>query len=116
MWQSLFATELPVIQAPMAGVQASALAVAVTKAGGLGSLPGAMLGPDALRAELAAIRAGTGGPFNVNFFCHTPPSPDPGREAAWRARLAPYYEELGLDPGPAAGGGGRAPFGPAAAD
>ena len=37
------------------------------------------------------------GPYNVNFFCHTPPAPDAEREAAWRATLAPYYEELGLD-------------------
>ena len=51
--------ELPVIQAPMAGVQGSALAVAVSNAGGLGSLPCAMLGVDALRRELAAIRPQT---------------------------------------------------------
>ena len=53
--QTLVGTELPIIQAPMAGVQGSALAVAVSNAGGLGSLPGAMLTPDALRQELAAI-------------------------------------------------------------
>src|SRR3954454_18750088 len=55
-------------------------------------------------------------PFNVNFFCHTSPVPDEAREAAWRAALAPYYEELGLDPGAASPGGGLAPFGPEAAD
>jgi nitronate monooxygenase len=43
-----------------------------------------------MHAELAAIRAQGVGPFNVNFFCHTPPTPDPGRDAAWRAALAPY--------------------------
>ena len=48
--QQLLGIELPLIQAPMAGVQDSALAVAVSNAGGLGSLPFAMLGPDALRA------------------------------------------------------------------
>src|SRR6478672_8281797 len=95
--QDLFGVELPIIQAPMAGVQGSALAVAVSNAGGLGSLPGALLGPDALRQELAAIRAQTVKPFNVNFFCHAPPNPNADREAAWRARLARYYEELGVD-------------------
>jgi nitronate monooxygenase len=114
--QSLLGIELPIIQAPMAGVQGSALAVAVSEAGGLGSLPCALLGPEAMRAELAAIRKQTVRPYNVNFFCHTLPAPDAGREAAWLAALAPYYKELGLDPGPAAQGGGRASFGREAAD
>jgi nitronate monooxygenase len=109
-------TELPIIQAPMAGVQGSALAVAVCNAGGLGSLPCAMLTPEAMRKELTTIREQTDRPYNVNFFCHTPPAPDAGREAAWRARLAPYYRELGVDPSAAHAGGGRAPFDAAAAD
>src|SRR5215212_11198571 len=97
--QDLLGTELPIIQAPMAGVQDSALAIAVSNAGALGSLPCAMLGLDAMRTELAAIRSGTSGPYNVNFFCHAPPVPNAEREAAWRALLAPYYRELGVDPG-----------------
>jgi nitronate monooxygenase len=113
---SLLGVELPIIQAPMAGVQGSALAVAVCNAGGLGSLPCAMLGPDAMRQELAALRAQTTKPFNVNFFCHTPPTPDAEREAAWRAALAPYYKEFGIDPGTVAPGPRRAPFSAEAAD
>jgi len=114
--RSLLGVELPIIQAPMAGVQGGAMAVAVSNAGGLGSLPGALLGPDALRQELTAIRAQTARPFNVNFFCHTPPIPDAEREAAWRATLAPYYEEFGVAAGTGVGGGGRAPFGSEVAD
>jgi nitronate monooxygenase len=114
--RSLVGVELPIIQAPMAGVQGSALAVAVSNAGGLGSLPGAMLSPDALRQELAAIRAQTAKPVNVNFFCHAPPSPSPEAEAVWRATLAPYYEEFGLVLSTIAAGGGRAPFSPEVAD
>src|SRR5450631_4183573 len=95
--QRLLGIELPIVQAPMAGVQLSALAVAVSNAGGLGSLPCAMLGPDALRAELGAIVAQTHRPFNVNFFCHAAPEPNPEREQAWRAALAPYYAEFGID-------------------
>jgi nitronate monooxygenase len=114
--QSLLGIELPIIQAPMAGVQGSALAVAVSNAGGLGSLPGALLGPDALRQELAAIRAQTVKPINVNFFCHTPPSPDAQREAAWRATLGPYYEEFGIAASMNGDRVGRAPFGPEVAD
>lgn len=114
--QSMLGIELPIIQAPMAGVQGSALAIAVSNAGGLGSLPCAMLGPDALRRELAAIRAGTSRPYNVNFFCHTPPAADPACEAAWRAALALYYKEFGLDAGAVSEGARRAPFSAEVAD
>ncbi len=96
--QRLLGIDLPIIQAPMAGVQGSALAVAVSNAGGLGSLPCALLAPDGMRTELAAIRAQTERPFNVNFFCHAPPAPDPDRDARWRATLAPYYAEFAIDP------------------
>jgi nitronate monooxygenase len=108
--KNLFGVELPIIQAPMAGVQASALAVAVSQAGGLGSLPCALLSPEQLRKELAALKAQTAKPFNVNFFCHTPPVPRPEREAAWRARLAPYYQGFGLDINAIPEAAGRAPF------
>jgi nitronate monooxygenase len=107
---SLLGTDLPLIQAPMAGVQGSALAIAVSNAGGLGSLPGAMLTPDRLRDEIAAITASTSTPYNVNFFCHTPPTPDADREARWRDLLTPYYRELGIDPQTIQPGPGRAPF------
>ena len=53
--QQLLGIELPIIQAPMAGVQGSALAVAVSNAGGLGSLPCAMLSLDAIFNEHAAM-------------------------------------------------------------
>lgn len=108
--------ELPIIQAPMAGAQAGAMTVAVSNAGGLGSLPCAMLGPDAMRKELETIRAGTIRPFNVNFFCHRTPVANAAREAAWRQALAPYYRELGVDPGSIPAGPGRLPFDTAAAD
>ena len=100
----------------MAGVQGSELAVAVSRVGGLGSLPCAMLSVDAVRTELAAIQRQTRQPVNVNFFCHSPPTPDPEREAAWRSALAPYYAEFGIDAGAIAAGPGRAPFTAASAD
>jgi len=114
--QQLVGVDLPIIQAPMAGVQGSALATAVSNAGGLGSLPCAMLDPASMRKELAAIRAQTGKPFNVNFFCHRPPEPDAERESAWQAALAPYYAEFGIDASAIASGPGRRPFDAEAAD
>jgi nitronate monooxygenase len=102
-------SELPIIQAPMAGAQDSALAIAVSSAGGLGSLPCAMLTHDSIRGGITQIRAQTDKPFNVNFFCHAPPEPDAQRERTWRELLAPYYTELGLEP-PTAPGPLRTPF------
>jgi nitronate monooxygenase len=109
-------TELPIIQAPMAGAQGSALAVSVCSAGGLGSLPCAMFGPGDLRKELAEVTSQTSQPYNVNFFCHVPPKPDPAREAEWRKILSPYYRELGIDAESIPAGPGRAPFSHEAAD
>src|ERR1017187_1624133 len=114
--QELLGMALPIIQAPMAGVQGCALIVAVSNAGGLGSRPCAMLGRDALRAELATIRAQPNKPFNVNFFCHVPPAPDSERERAWRTALSPYYEEFAIDADAIQAGPGRAPFSADAAD
>jgi nitronate monooxygenase len=108
--QTMLNLELPIIQAPMAGVQDSSLAIAVSNAGGLGSLPCAMLSLEALRAELEKIRAGCSKPYNVNFFCHTPPLADAQREAAWRAELAPYYAEYGIDADSIPAGARRDPF------
>lgn len=108
--RELLGIELPVIQAPMAGVQGSALAIAVSNAGGLGSLPCAMLPAEALDRELAAIRRATEQPFNVNFFCHMPPQVSATAEAGWRQLLSPYFAELGLDPEKIGNSAGRAPF------
>ena len=114
--QDLLDIELPIIQAPMAGVQGSALAAAVSGAGGLGSLPCALLGVEAMRQELSAIEAQTRKPYNVNFFCHAPPEPDTARADAWRGALAPYFEECGIDPAIIAAVPLRSPFGDEGAD
>ncbi len=110
------ATRYPLIQAPMAGAQGSALALAVCRAGGIGSLPCAMLSPEALRQELDLLQAQASGPYNVNFFCHTPPASEPAREAAWLERLAPFYAEMGLTPPTGPATAARAPFSAALAE
>ena len=100
----------------MAGVQDSALTIAVSNAGGLGSLPCAMLRPDALRAELKSIKSQTSKPFNLNFFCHTAPEPDLEREAKWRKILQPYFKEYALKKSDIPTGSGRIPFNQESAD
>ena len=94
----LFRIELPIVQAPVAGAMNWELAAEVAAAGGLGSLPCAMLNPEQVRSEMGKIRARTKNPINLNFFCHAPPVPNNTREARWRDRLAPYYRELAVDP------------------
>jgi nitronate monooxygenase len=94
----LFRIELPIVQAPVAGAMNWELAAEVAAAGGLGSLPCAMLNPEQVRNEMGKIRARTKNPINLNFFCHIPPVLNNAREARWRDRLAPYYRELAVDP------------------
>ncbi|MEM6484954.1 MAG: nitronate monooxygenase [Pseudomonadota bacterium] len=96
MRNSTFLTQRPIIQAPMAGVQGSALAIAVAKAGGVGSLPCAMLSPQALVKEIETIRSAGCEFYNLNFFCHLQPSVDTQRELEWRTTLETYYREYKL--------------------
>jgi len=90
----LFGIELPIIQAPMAGAALSDMVVAVSEAGGLGSLACALLSVENARKELEIIRQKTSHPINTNFFCHQPPQEDHAREISWRQRLNAYYIEL----------------------
>jgi len=106
----LIGIELPVIQAPLAGGNGPAMAIAASEAGGLGSLPCGMLDTTKAREEIGIIRQRTTKPLNVNFFCHTPPRPNPDRDARWKERLAAYYTELGLDASASAPAVNRAPF------
>ena len=100
----------------MAGVQGSALAIAVCRAGAIGSLPCAMLSPDTLRQELTAITAATDRPYNVNFFAHMAPPADLEADAKWQARLADFYAEWGVTENDVPRGPGRVPFDAASAD
>ena len=114
--QKLLGIELPIIQAPMAGVQGGALTLAVSNSGGLGSLPCAMLDIETIRKELTAIRAETTKPYNLNFFCHIPPVPNEEQEERWRAALAPYYSEYQIDASNLNRGANRTPFNAEIAD
>ena len=106
----LFGIELPIIQAPMAGTTTPEMVIAASEAGGLGSLPAALLTIEQTRAALDQIRAATNKPINVNFFAHSNPAADPVAQMTWRTALAPYYVELGLDPAAPVPAAGRAPF------
>jgi nitronate monooxygenase len=96
-FQNLLGIELPLIQAPMAGADSVELAIAVAKAGGLGSLAAALLTENSLRDAYQKFQAATPAPLNMNFFCHQMPVADSQLEARWRKALIPFYVELGLD-------------------
>ena len=95
--KGLFETDFPIIQSPMAGVQDSALTIAVCKAGGLGSLPCGMLNIDKVVSEIKLIKEATDNPYNLNFFCHDMPDYDEKKQLKWQAQLNPYFTELGIE-------------------
>jgi nitronate monooxygenase len=101
---------LPLIQAPMAGVQGAELAIAVSRAGGLGSLPCAMLSLEQLAQALESLRQSGVAHYNVNFFCHTESVVDPQTQAAWLQTLLPYYQALEVHPPGPIEAGSRRPF------
>jgi nitronate monooxygenase len=112
----LFKTEFPIVLAPMAGVMDTELVIAAAQGGALGSLPCAMLSAEKAREQVNIIRQRVSAPVNMNFFCHEAVDADPGREAQWKQRLAPYYKELGLDPAAPFNAANRAPFDAAMCD
>ncbi len=112
----LFGVDHPIIQAPMPGIVSPAMTIAVSEAGGLGSVPGATATPESLRGELQIVRQGTGRSFSTNFFVHKQPSHNAESEARWRRRLANYYQELGVAADAGAGGPSRGPFNAALCD
>jgi nitronate monooxygenase len=112
----LFKIEHPILLAPIAGAMDAHLAIEVCEAGGLGSLPSAMIDAAQVRSEMVRIRAGTRRPINLNFFSHKPPTLNNAREARWRDRLEPYYRELNIDPAAPVPTSNRVPFDAALCD
>lgn len=96
-YKELLGTDLPIIQALMAGVQGSSLAIAVSEAGGLGSLPCGMLSTEKIISEIEVFKESTRKPYNLNFFCHDSLPYNENRQAIWRNALTPYFTELGSE-------------------
>jgi len=90
--------DLPIIQAPMAGVSTPAMAAAVAEAGALGSIAVGAADAEGARKMIAAVRERTARPFNVNVFCHQPAKSDRTVEAAWLERLRPHFARFGAKP------------------
>lgn len=112
----LLGIDLPIIQAPMAGATTTAMVIAASQAGALGSMPAAALSIEQLRDALAFIRQTGTGPLSVNFFCHQAPAANEEQDRRWKALLEPYYRELGADLDAPTPVSNRAPFNEAACE
>jgi len=106
----LFKTEFPIVQAPMAGAMDHDLVIAVAQGGALGSLPCSMIPVEKAREQFNIVRQRVSAPLNMNFSCQKMVEEDPAHMARWKQRLAPYYQELGLDPTAPVAVTNRAPF------
>lgn len=88
---------IPIVQAPMVGASTLEMALAVSRAGGLGSVGAGAMAPADIEAECARFRAATGAPFGVNLFVIAPARPSAEEVDAAIERLRPWYERLGLE-------------------
>jgi nitronate monooxygenase len=95
---SLLRIDLPIIQAPMAGVSSPAMAAAVSEAGGLGSIGVGAANVDGARAMIRDVRARSSRPLNVNVFVHLPARADAAIESAWVDHFRPLFEAIGAAP------------------
>jgi len=95
---ALLQTDLPLIQAPMAGTSSPALAAAAANAGALGSIGVGAVNVATAQKMIADFRTRSTRSLNVNLFCHQPARSDPAREAAWLERLRPEFTRLGTEP------------------
>jgi nitronate monooxygenase len=91
----LNALPIPIIQAPMVGAQDERMTVAVSRAGGVGSLGCGAMAPADIEAVVAAIRGQTDAPFAINLQMAPALRPTAAELEAAMARLAPWYEGLG---------------------
>jgi nitronate monooxygenase len=90
--------DLPIIQAPMAGVSTPAMAAAVSNAGALGSLGVGATDAAGARRMIADFRERSKRSVNVNLFCHQPAKANSSLEAAWLAHLRPHFERFAARP------------------
>jgi nitronate monooxygenase len=91
----LLGIDVPIVQAPMAGVSTPAMAAAVSNAGALGSIGVGATDAAGARSMIAAVRERSTRSLNVNVFCHRPAKSDAAVESAWIERLRPEFDRVG---------------------
>lgn len=97
---SRFGTRLPILLAPMAGVDAPSLSIAVANGGGMGAAGVLLMQPATIENWAREFRAHSTGPFQFNIWIPDPePERDPGRESAWRSFLGHWGPPVPDDAG-----------------
>ena len=91
---------LPILLAPMAGVCAPSLSIAVANAGGLGACGALLMSPGEIEAWAAEFRAGNKGDFQINLWV---PDPPPARDDAYEAAIREFLGTWGPAVPPEAG-------------
>ena len=109
--RELFGVTHPIVLSPMAGSGGPELAIAVSNAGGLGSLPCAILTLSEIREHVTIVRQNTSNPLSLNFFCHEFLEHNESIEQAWLDKFSPYCAELGVVPTTGAASSNLVPFG-----
>lgn len=95
-----FGLRVPIVLAPMAGVPAPALSIAVGRAGGMGSCGVLMMRPDEIVGWVDQVRTGTSAPLLLNTWVPDPaPQRDAEREDAVRAWLASWGPPVAREAG-----------------
>ena len=97
---SRFGTRVPVLLAPMAGVDAPSLSVAVANGGGMGAAGVLLMQPATIENWVREFRAQSSGPFQLNIWIPDPePKRDFAQETAWRSFLEHWGPPVSGDAG-----------------
>jgi nitronate monooxygenase len=92
---------IPIIQAPMWGASTQGMALAVSRAGGMGQLAAAGLRSEQIETAVAELKRDAGAPFGVNFLMTEPVQADGAEVEAALRTLKPWYEARGVELPPA---------------
>ena len=88
---SHFGLRVPILLAPMAGVSAPSLSIAIANAGGLGSCGVVLMQPDEITRWANEVRSKSNGAFQLNTWIpDSPPKRNPVHEAAVRDFLGKW--------------------------
>jgi nitronate monooxygenase len=87
-----FRLRVPILLAPMAGIPAPLLSIAVAEAGGLGACGAVLMSPAQITAWVSEVRAKTAGGFQLNLWI---PDPPPVRDAAAEHAVRRFLNEWG---------------------
>jgi len=95
-----FSLRVPILLAPMAGVSAPALSIAVASTGGLGACGALLMTPPEIVAWADEVRAASNDRFQINLWI---PDPAPARDADQEAQLNDFLSQWGPAVAPNAG-------------